>query len=57
MKIFKRLFPDKERRAFNKMHRRHRKELVKLAKKTMEKSILISEKIFNGGGIKSEHRL
>lgn len=36
MKIFKRLFPDKERRAFNKMHRRHRKELVKLAKKTYE---------------------
>lgn len=36
MKIFKRLFPDKERRAFNKMHRRHRKELVKHAKKTYE---------------------
>lgn len=35
-KIFKKLFPSKERRAFNKMHRRHRKELIKHAKKTNE---------------------
>ncbi|MDD5980177.1 MAG: hypothetical protein PUC23_03595 [bacterium] len=35
-KLFRRLFPDKERRAFNKMHRRHRKELVKHAKETGE---------------------
>lgn len=32
----KRLFPNKEQREFNKMHRRHRKELVKLAKETGE---------------------
>lgn len=31
-KIFRKLFPNKEMRAYRKMHRRHRKELVKLAK-------------------------
>lgn len=36
MKIFNRLFPSAERRAFNRMHRRHRRELVKLARKTYE---------------------
>lgn len=35
-KFFKRLFPNKERRAYNKMHRKHRKELVKHAKETNE---------------------
>ena len=35
-KLFRRLFPDKEMRAFRKMHRRHRKELVKHAKETGE---------------------
>lgn len=35
-KLFRKLFPSKERRAFNKMHRRHRKELIKHAKKTDE---------------------
>ena len=35
-KLFKRLFPNKEMRAFRKMHRRHRKELVKHAKETRE---------------------
>lgn len=35
-KLFRRLFPNKERRACNKMHRRHRKELIKHAKKTSE---------------------
>jgi len=35
-KLFRRLFPDKEMREYNKMHRRHRKELVKLAKETGE---------------------
>ena len=35
-KIFKRLFPSKERRAYNKMHHKHRRELVKHAKKTSE---------------------
>lgn len=35
-KLFRRLFPNKEMRAFRKMHRRHRKELVKHAKETCE---------------------
>lgn len=35
-KLFRRLFPSKEMRAYNKMHRRHRRELVKLAKETNE---------------------
>ena len=35
-KLFKRLFPSKEMRAYNKMHRRHRKEIVKLAKQVRE---------------------
>lgn len=35
-RFFRRLFPDKERRAYNRMYRRHRKELVKHAKKTGE---------------------
>lgn len=35
-KLFRKLFPDKEMRAFRKMHRRHRKELIKHAKKTGE---------------------
>ena len=32
-KLFRKLFPSKEMRAYNKMYRKHRKELVKLAKK------------------------
>ena len=35
-KLFKKLFPSKEMRAYNKMHRRHRRELVKLAKTIKE---------------------
>ena len=35
-KLCRKLFPSKEMRAYNKMHRRHRKELVKLAKETGE---------------------
>ena len=35
-KLFRRLFPSKERRAYNKMHRKHRKELIQHAKKTCE---------------------
>lgn len=35
-KLFRILFPSKEMGAFRKMHRRHRKELVKLAKETYE---------------------
>jgi hypothetical protein len=35
-KLFRRLFPNKEQRMFDKMHRRHRKELVKHAKETRE---------------------
>lgn len=31
-KLFKKLFPSKEMRAYNKMYRRHRKELIALAK-------------------------
>ena len=30
------LFPSKEKRAYNKMHRKHKKELVNQAKKTFE---------------------
>lgn len=35
-KLFRRLFPSKEWRTYNKMHRKHRKELIKHAKKTGE---------------------
>lgn len=35
-KLFRKLFPNKEMRAFRKMHRRHRKELIKHAKQTCE---------------------
>ena len=35
-KLFRKLFPSKEMRAYNKMYRRHRRELVKLAKETRE---------------------
>lgn len=35
-KLFRKLFPSKEYRAYLKMHRRHRKELVKHAKETGE---------------------
>ena len=35
-RLFRRLFPSKEMRAYNKMHRRHMKELVKHAKETKE---------------------
>ena len=35
-KLFRGLFPNKEMRAYHKMHRRHRKELIKHAKKTKE---------------------
>lgn len=35
-KLFKKLFPSKEMRAYNKMHRRHRRELVRLAKTIRE---------------------
>ena len=35
-KLFRRLFPNKEMRAYRKMHRRHRKELIKHAKETGE---------------------
>ena len=35
-KLFKKLFPSKEMRAYNKMYRRHRRELVKHAKETRE---------------------
>ena len=35
-RLWKRLFPSKEMRAYRKMHRRHRRELVKLAKKVHE---------------------
>ena len=35
-KLFKKLFPSKEMRAYRKMHHRHRNELVKLAKETRE---------------------
>ena len=32
-KLFRKLFPSKEMREYNKMYRRHRRELMKLAKK------------------------
>lgn len=35
-KLFRKLFPSKRMREYNKMRRRHRKELVKHAKKTRE---------------------
>lgn len=35
-KLFRKLFPSKEMRAYRKMYRRHRKELVKHAKETRE---------------------
>ena len=35
-KLFKKLFPNKEMRAYRKMYRRHRKELIKHAKETRE---------------------
>lgn len=35
-RLFRKLFPDKETRAYRKMYRRHRKELVKHAKETRE---------------------
>ena len=35
-KLFRRLFPGKERRAFNKMRRRHYNELISLTKETRE---------------------
>lgn len=35
-KLFRRLFPNKEQREFDKMHRRHRRELIKHAKETGE---------------------
>ena len=35
-RFFRRLFPNKEIRAYRKMHRRHRRELIKQAKETRE---------------------
>jgi hypothetical protein len=35
-KLFRKLFPNKEMRAYRKMYRRHRKELIKLAKRVRE---------------------
>lgn len=35
-KLFRKLFPSKEMRAYRKMYRRHRRELVKHAKQTRE---------------------
>lgn len=35
-RLWKRLFPSKEMRAYRKMYRRHRREMVKLAKKVHE---------------------
>ena len=35
-KLFRKIFPSKQIRAYRKMHRRHRRELVKLAKKVRE---------------------
>lgn len=35
-KLLRRLFPNKEMRAYRKMYRRHRKELIKHAKETRE---------------------
>lgn len=36
MKLFRKLFPTKKTRAYRKMHRRHRRELIKLAKEDAE---------------------
>lgn len=36
MKLFRRLFPSKEMRAYRKMHRKHKRELIKLAKEDAE---------------------
>ena len=36
IKLFKKLFPSKSTRAYRKMHRRHKKELIKLAKEDAE---------------------
>ena len=36
MKLFKKLFPSKEKKLYYKMHGRHRKELIKLVKKDAE---------------------
>ena len=35
-KLFKKLFPSKEMRIYRKMHRQHRRELIKHAKETRE---------------------
>ena len=35
-KLFRRFFPNKASRAYRKMHRKHRREMVKLAKKVRE---------------------
>lgn len=35
-KLFRKLFPSKEMRSYNKMYRRHRRELVRLAKTIRE---------------------
>lgn len=35
-KLFRKLFPSKEMRAYRKMYRRHRRELIKHAKETRE---------------------
>lgn len=34
--LLRKLFPSKEMRAYRKMHRKHRRELVKLAKETVD---------------------
>jgi hypothetical protein len=34
--LFKKLFPNKEMKMYNKMHREHHKELIKLARETRE---------------------
>lgn len=36
MRLFEKLFPTKEKKLYYKMHRRHRKELIKLVKKDAE---------------------
>lgn len=35
-KLFRRIFPSREMRRYRKMHHRHRRELIKLAKETRE---------------------
>lgn len=35
-RLFRKIFPSKEKREYMKMHRKHRKELVSLAKRTYE---------------------